>query len=143
MQRTLTIIKPDAVGKNLAGGVLDCFERAGLRIVAAKMLWLQREQAEAFYYVHKEREFFGSLCEFMSSGPCIVAVLEGEDAIKKARAIMGATDPKNAEEGTIRKQFASSVQENAVHGSDAPATAEFEIGFFFSKFEIMQTKRKN
>ena len=143
MERTLTIAKPDSVAKNATSEVLVFFERAGLRVVAAKMVWLTKGQAEAFYYVHRERPFYGSLCDLMSSGPCVVAILEGEDAISRVRSIMGATDPGDAAEGTIRRKLASSIQENAVHGSDSLASAEFEIGFFFSKLEIMQTERKD
>ncbi len=143
MERTLTIVKPDSVASNVASEVLGFFERAGLRLAAVKMLWLSKEQAEAFYCVHKDRPFYGSLCDFMSSGPCVVAILEGDDAISRAREIMGATNPSDAKEGTIRKRLASSIQENAVHGSDSPSSAESEISFFFSKLEIMQTERKN
>ena len=143
LERTLTIAKPDSVAKNATSEVLVFFERAGLRVVAAKMVWLTKGQGEAFYYVHRERPFYGSLCDFMSSGPCVVAILEGEDAISRVRSIMGATDPGDAAEGTIRRKLASSIQENAVHGSDSLASAEFEIGFFFSKLEIMQTERKD
>ncbi|MBN1592098.1 MAG: nucleoside-diphosphate kinase [Candidatus Coatesbacteria bacterium] len=142
MERTLTIVKPDSVRGNVANEVLGFFERAGLRIVALKMVWLSKEQAEGFYVVHKERPFYSSLCEFMSSGPSIVAVLEGDDAIARVRTIMGATNPADALAGTIRRKLASSIQENAVHGSDSPASAEYEIGFFFSKSEIIQTERK-
>jgi len=140
-ERTLVIAKPDAVRRGLAGNVLGHFERDGLRIVGLKMVWLQRKQAEAFYHVHTEKDFFDSLCDFMSSGPCIVAVIEGDNAIDRARKIMGATDPDKAEEGTIRRLFGTSIQENAVHGSDSAASAGFEIPFFFSEYEIMQTAR--
>ena len=143
MERTLTIVKPDSVASNVAGEVLGFFERAGLRLVAVKMMWLSKDQAEAFYCVHRDRPFYGSLCDFMSSGPCVVAILEGKDAISRARAIMGATDPSDAAEGTIRRKLASSIQENAVHGSDSLSSAEFEISFFFSQLEIMQTERKD
>ena len=142
MERTLTIVKPDSVAGNVAGEVFTYFERAELRIAAAKMVWLTKRDAEAFYYVHKGKPFYDSLCDFMSSGPCIAAVLEGQDAIVKVREIMGATDPARASAGTIRSKLGRSVQHNAVHGSDSAASAEFEIGFFFSGLEIMQTERK-
>ena len=142
MERTLAIVKPDSVASNVAGEVLGFLEHAGLKIVAAKMLWLTRAQAEAFYYVHRERPFYASLCDFMSSGPCMAAIAEGEDAISRVRSIMGATDPAEAAAGTIRDKLGTSIQQNAVHGSDSPASAEFEIGFFFSRLEIMQTERK-
>jgi len=142
LERTLTIVKPDSVASNVAGEVLAFLERAGLKIVAAKMLWLTKAQAEAFYYVHTERPFYASLCDFMSSGPCMVAIVEGRDAISRVRSIMGATDPAKAAAGTIRDKLGTSIQQNAVHGSDSPASAEFEIGFFFSRLEIMQTERK-
>lgn len=143
MERTLTIVKPDAVKRGVTAEVLSFFERDGLVLLAAKMVWLTKRQAQAFYYVHKEREFYSSLCEFMSSGPCLAAVLEGEGAISRVRAAMGATDPKKAAEGTIRRRFGSSIQENAVHGSDSPESAEFELGFFFSGLEIIQNERKD
>lgn len=136
VERTLSIIKPDAVGKNLIGKIYSRFEEAGLRIVAARMLHLSREQAEQFYAVHKERPFYGDLVAFMTSGPVMVQVLEGEDAIARNREVMGATDPKKAAPGTIRADFADNVEENAVHGSDAPETAATEIAFFFSDTEI-------
>ncbi|RLC47348.1 MAG: nucleoside-diphosphate kinase [Candidatus Coatesbacteria bacterium] len=142
MERTLTIVKPDSVANNVAGEVLSYFERAGLRVVAAKMVWLTKRDAEAFYYVHKGKPFYDSLCDFMSGGPCVVAVLEGANAIARVREIMGATDPAKAAAGTIRNKLGTSIQENAVHGSDSAASAEFEIGFFFSRLEIMQTERK-
>ena len=131
VERTLSIIKPDAVGKNVIGQIYDRFEKAGLNIVAAKMVHLSKDQAEGFYAVHKERAFFNDLVEFMTSGPVVVQVLEGESAIARNREIMGATNPADAEPGTIRADFAKTVDENAVHGSDAPETAEVEIGFFF------------
>jgi len=143
MERTLVIVKPDSVAQNVAGEVMAFFERASLKIIAAKMLWLTKRQAEAFYYVHKERPFYASLCDFMSSGPCIAAVLEGADAISRVRSIMGATDPGKAVEGTVRERLGTSIQQNAVHGSDSPSSAEFEIGFFFSRLEIMQTHRED
>jgi len=130
-KRTLSIIKPDAVAKNHIGAIYDRFERAGLRIVAARMLQLTREQASAFYTVHQARPFFGELVDYMTSGPILVQVLEGEDAIARNREVMGATDPAQAEPGTIRADFATDVSENAVHGSDAPETAATEIAFFF------------
>ncbi len=130
-ERTLSIIKPDAVAKNAIGDIISRFEKAGLKVVAARMMHLSREQAEGFYEVHKERPFFNDLVEFMISGPVVVQVLEGEGAIAKNRDIMGATNPKEAAPGTIRADFAVSIDENAVHGSDAPETAEREIAFFF------------
>ena len=136
MQRTLSIIKPDALAKNVIGEIYTRFERAGLRIVAARMMHLSREQAEGFYAVHRERPFFNDLVEFMLSGPVMVQVLEGEDAIDRNRELMGATDPRQAAPGTIRADFASSIDANAVHGSDAPETAAQEIGFFFGDDEI-------
>ncbi|WP_017942415.1 MULTISPECIES: nucleoside-diphosphate kinase [unclassified Thioalkalivibrio] len=131
VERTLSIIKPDAVAKNAIGDIIGRFEKAGLKVVGARMMHLSREQAEGFYDVHKERPFFNDLVEFMISGPVLVQVLEGEDAIAKNRDIMGATNPKEAAPGTIRADFAVSIDENAVHGSDAPETAEREIAFFF------------
>ena len=131
IERTLSIVKPDAVGKNHIGVIYDRFEQAGLRIVAARMLHLTREQAGAFYAVHQERPFFGELVDFMTSGPIMVQVLEGEDAIARNREVMGATDPAKAAPGSIRADFATKVAENAVHGSDAPETAATEIAFFF------------
>ncbi len=141
VERTLSIIKPDAVAKNVIGQIYDRFERAGLRIVAAKMLHLTREQAGAFYAVHKERPFYDDLVAFMTSGPVMVQVLEGEDAIAKNREVMGATNPKEAAPGTIRADFAQTVDENAVHGSDGPDTAKAEIAFFFSEIEICPRTR--
>jgi len=131
VEATLSIIKPDAVAKNHIGTIYDRFERAGLRIVAARMLRLTREQASAFYAVHQERPFFGELVNYMTSGPIMVQVLEGEDAVARNRKVMGATDPKKADPGTIRADFATDVSENAVHGSDAQETAATEIAFFF------------
>jgi len=131
IERTLSIIKPDAVKAGRAGRILSRIETSGFRIVALQMRQLSRAEAEGFYYVHKERPFFKSLCEFMSSGPCIPMVLEREDAIARLREIMGATDPAKAAEGTIRKDFAASIEANAIHGSDAPETARFETGYFF------------
>lgn len=136
VEQTLSIIKPDAVKKNIIGEIERRFELGGLRIVAAKMLHLKREQAEGFYAVHRERPFFGDLCKYMCSGPVVVQVLEGEDAIRKNRDIMGATNPKDADPGTIRADFADSIEANAVHGSDASETAKQEIEFFFKPDEI-------
>lgn len=135
-ERTLSIVKPSAVADNNIGAILNKFEAAGLTIVAAKMLQLSREQAEGFYAVHSERPFFGELVDFMISGPIMVQVLEGEDAIKRNRDIMGATNPAEAEAGTIRAEFGKDISENAVHGSDAPETAKDEIAFFFKDDEI-------
>lgn len=140
VERTLSIIKPDAVAKNVIGQIYQRFEQAGLGIVAAKMLHLTKEQAEKFYAVHKERPFFNALVAFISSGPVMVQVLEGENAILHHREIMGATDPKQAAPGTIRADFANSIDENAVHGSDAPETAKQEIEFFFKEDEIHSRK---
>ncbi len=140
-QRTLSIVKPDAVGKNLIGEIYRRFEAAGLRIVAAKMLHLSQAEAEGFYAVHKERPFFHDLVKFMISGPVMVQVLEGDEAIQKNRDIMGATNPKNAAPGTIRADLAASVEENAVHGSDGPDTAATEIGYFFSALELCPRTR--
>jgi len=136
IERTFSIVKPDAVAKNCIGEIYSRFEKAGLKIVAAKMLHLSREQAEGFYAVHKERPFFKDLVEFMISGPVMVQVLEGENAIMANRAVMGATNPKDAEPGTIRADFATSIDENAVHGSDGPDTAKVEIAYFFADSEI-------
>ncbi len=141
VERTLSIIKPDAVAKNVIGQIYDRFERAGLCIVGAKMLHLSREQAEGFYAVHKERPFFNDLVAFMTSGPVMVQVLEGEDAIARNREVMGATDPAEAAPGTIRADFAQSIDENAVHGSDGPDTARTEIAFFFRPDEIYPRTR--
>ena len=137
IQRTFSIIKPDATKRNLTGKIISKFEDAGLRIVASKRIQMTREQAEGFYAVHKERPFFGELVDFMISGPVVVQVLEGEDAIAKNREVMGATNPENAEPGTIRKEFALSVGENSVHGSDAPETAAQEIKYFFKDEELV------
>lgn len=135
-ERTLSIVKPDAVKKNVIGDILRRFEAAGLKIVATKMVSLSKAEAEGFYAVHKERPFFGSLTDFMSSGPILVSVLEGDRAIQAHRKIMGATNPDEADEGTIRKDFATNIEQNAVHGSDAPETAQWEIGYFFSGLEL-------
>ena len=136
-ERTLSIIKPDATKRNLTGKINAKFEEAGLRIVAQKRIQLTKEQAGVFYAVHAERPFYDELCEFMASGPVVVQVLEGENAISRNREVMGATNPKDAAPGTIRAEFAESVGENSVHGSDAPETAEHEIGYFFSGLELV------
>jgi nucleoside-diphosphate kinase len=136
IERTLSIIKPDAVAKNVIGKIVSRFEAAGLKIVAAKLVHLSRSEAEQFYAVHKERPFFKDLVEFMISGPVFVQVLEGEDAIAKNRDLMGATDPKKAAAGTIRADFADSIDANAVHGSDAPETAKIEVAFFFAGLNV-------
>lgn len=137
VERTLSIIKPDATRRGLTGRINTRFEEAGLRIVAQKRIRLTREIAENFYEVHKDRSFFGDLCTFMTSGPVVVQVLEGEDAIVRNREIMGATNPANAEENTIRKEFGETVEANSVHGSDSSETATREIFFFFSEVEIV------
>ncbi len=136
VERTFSIIKPDAVAKNAVGQILARFEGAGLKIIAARMLHLTRKQAEGFYAVHRERPFFKDLVEFMISGPVLLQVLQGDNAIQKNRDLMGATDPKKAAKGTIRADFAASIDANAVHGSDPPETARSEIEFFFPKGEI-------
>lgn len=136
IERTLSIIKPDAVAKNVIGQIYSRFEQAGLRVVAARMRHLSRREAEGFYAVHRERPFFGDLVEFMVSGPVMVQVLEGESAISRNRELMGATDPKQAAPGTIRADFAESIDANAVHGSDGPDTAREEIAFFFPAMDI-------
>lgn len=136
MERTLSIIKPDAVAKNVIGEIYTRFERAGLKIVAARMKHLTREQAEGFYAVHRERPFFNDLVGFMTSGPVMIQVLEGEDAIARNRELMGATDPRQAAPGTIRADFATSIDANAVHGSDGEETAQSEIAFFFGDDEL-------
>ena len=135
-ERTISIIKPDAVAKNVIGEIYSRFEKAGLKIVASKMMQLSEEKAGEFYAVHKERPFYGELVAFMTSGPVMVQILEGEDAIAKNREVMGATNPKEAAAGTIRADFAESIDENAVHGSDGPDTAKSEMAFFFSDDEI-------
>lgn len=140
-ERTLSIIKPDAVASNRIGAICKRFEDAGLRIVGARMLHLSREQAEGFYAVHRERPFFHDLVAFMTSGPVLVQVLEGTNAIDENRRIMGATDPKQADPGTIRADFATNIEENAVHGSDSPETAATEIAFFFADGEICERTR--
>ena len=136
-QRTFSIIKPDAVRKGFAGAILAEIYKAGFQIAAIKKLSISKEQAQGFYYVHKERPFFGDLTTFMSSGPMVLLVLEKDNAIADLRKLMGATNPANAEEGTIRKKFAGSIQENAIHGSDAQETAAFEIGYWFAGYELV------
>lgn len=136
IERTLSIIKPDAVAKNVIGQIYSRFESNNLKIVASKMKWLSRQEAEAFYAVHRERPFFKDLVDFMVSGPVQIQVLEGENAIMKNRELMGATDPKKAAKGTIRADFAQSIDANAVHGSDSPETAAVEIAFFFPQMDI-------
>ena len=136
VERTLSIIKPDAVAKNVIGEIYSRFERAGLKIVAARMMWLARPDAEGFYAVHRGRAFFADLVEFMTSGPVMIQVLEGENAIARNRDLMGATDPRKAATGTIRADFAQSIDANAVHGSDGPETARAEVAYFFPTLEI-------
>ncbi len=137
MERTLAIIKPDAVRANRTGAILEVIEDSGLRPIALRMLRLSREQAESFYAVHRDRPFFDSLVKFMTSGPVVVSCLEGEDAIEAYRALMGATDPAQAAEGTLRKRFATNVEQNACHGSDAPETAAVEASFFFRELDLV------
>jgi nucleoside-diphosphate kinase len=141
VERTFSIVKPDAVAKNHIGDIYSRFEKGGLRIIASKMLHLSKEQAEGFYAVHKERPFFNDLVQFMTSGPVMVQVLEGENAIARNRELMGATNPQQAAAGTIRADFAQTVDENAVHGSDGPDTAKQEIAFFFTEDEICARTR--
>jgi len=136
VERTLSIIKPDAVARNVIGRISARFEEAGLKIVAARMTWLSRTEAEGFYAVHKDRPFFKDLVEYMTSGPVMIQVLEGEDAVRKNRDLMGATDPRKAAQGTIRADFAQSIDANAVHGSDSPQSAVTEVAFFFPKQQI-------
>ena len=137
MQKTFSILKPDTVSAGKAGGVINEIEKAGFRIRAMKMLHLTEAQAQGFYYVHKERPFFGSLVKFMTEGPIVAMVLESENAIEKLRKVMGATDPAKAENGTIRKQFGTNIERNAIHGSDGPETAAFEIAYFFNQLEVV------
>ncbi|WP_460178085.1 nucleoside-diphosphate kinase [Thermodesulfovibrio hydrogeniphilus] len=137
MEKTLVIIKPDAVSKNLIGEIISRFEKQGLRVAALKKIKMSKEQAKGFYIVHKDRPFYESLTDFMSEGPVVVMVLEGEDAIARVRKIMGATNPAQAEEGTIRKDFAENIERNAVHGSDSSQSAAYEIPYFFSALEII------
>ena len=141
IERTLSIVKPDGVGRNLIGDVYRRFEQAGLRVIAARMMQLSTTEAEGFYSVHSERPFFKDLVRFMTSGPVMVQVLEGEGAIAKNREVMGATDPKKAAKGTIRADLATSIDENIVHGSDAPETAAREIGYFFREIELCPRTR--
>jgi len=138
MERTLSIVKPDGVQKHLIGEVVKRFEDAGLKVVALKMIWMDKKEAEGFYAVHRGKAFFESLTIFMSSGPAVVMVLEGQGAISKTRELMGATDPKKAKEGTLRCQFATNIERNVVHGSDAPETAAFEIKYFFNSLEMFE-----
>ena len=138
VEKTLSIIKPDAVKRDLTGKIIAMFEEKGLRVVAQKKIWLSKEQAGSFSDIHRDRPFFGELCEFMSSGPIVVQVLQGNSAIELNREIMGATNPEQAEAGTIRKEFALSMTENSAHGSDSPETATEEISFFFSGLEVLQ-----
>ncbi len=137
MERTLGIIKPDAVSKGYAGKILAIIEEKGFKIVGLKKIRLTKEKAEGFYYVHKDKPFFGSLTDFMSEGPIIVMVLEKENAIAEWRKLMGATNPENAEEGTLRKMFAENIERNAVHGSDSPESAKYEISYFFNALELV------
>jgi len=137
VQRTFTILKPDTVKAGNAGRVIDRLIKEGFQIRAMKLVHLTKAQAEGFYYVHKERPFFGSLVEFMSEGPIVPIVLEADNAIEKLRKVMGATDPAKADAGTIRKEFATNIERNAIHGSDGPDTAAFEIGYFFNRLEIL------
>jgi nucleoside-diphosphate kinase len=137
MQKTFTILKPDTIRAGRAGAIISEIEKAGFRIRAMKMLHLTEPQAQGFYYVHKERPFFGSLVKFMTEGPIVAMVLEADNAIEKLRKVMGATDPAKAEDGSIRKQFGTNIERNAIHGSDGPETAAFEIGYFFNQLEIV------
>jgi nucleoside-diphosphate kinase len=143
MERTLSIIKPDGVARSLIGEVITRFEVNNLKIAAMKMIYMTKAQAQGFYAVHTERPFFGSLTDFMSSGPVVVMVLEGENVIEKYRELMGATDYKEAAEGTIRKDFATDIEKNIVHGSDSPESADFEIGYFFNSFEVCSVNGYN
>ena len=136
MERTFAIIKPDAVKKGYAGRILSRIEEAGFRVCALRMIHMSKREAQGFYYVHKERPFFGGLTDFMSSAPCLVMCLEAPDAIRKWRELMGATDPAKAADGTLRKEFGASIDNNATHGSDAPETAAFELGYFFRGMEL-------
>ncbi|MCK5540956.1 MAG: nucleoside-diphosphate kinase [Deltaproteobacteria bacterium] len=138
-EKTLSIIKPDAVAKGVIGQIIDCFTGSDLKIAALKMIHMSKREAQGFYAVHKERPFFDSLTDFMSSGPAVVMVLSGENAISKNRELMGTTNPAEAAEGTLRKRFASDIEKNAVHGSDAPETAREEIGYFFPELEIVNS----
>jgi nucleoside-diphosphate kinase len=138
VERTLAIIKPDATGRHQSGSILQQYEKAGLIPVAVKLVRLTKAQAEGFYYVHKQRPFFDSLCSFMSSGPILVLALEGEDAVKRHRDLMGATDPAKAAQGTLRQMFGTHIEHNAVHGSDSPETAKLELEYFFNALEMPQ-----
>jgi nucleoside-diphosphate kinase len=138
MEKTLSIVKPDGVAKNLIGEVIKRFQENGLKLIGLKMIRMDKEEAEGFYAVHRGKAFFESLTDFMSSGPSVVMVLEGEKAISKTRDLMGATDPAKAKEGTLRRQFAANIERNIVHGSDAPETAASEIGYFFNALEIFK-----
>lgn len=140
MERTLSIVKPDGVAKNLIGEVIKRFETNGLQVIGLKMIHMDKKEAEGFYAVHRGKPFYESLTRFMSSGPSVVMVLEGQDAISKVRTLMGATDPSKAEEGTLRRQYASDIEKNIVHGSDSPQTASFEIGYFFNALEIFSPR---
>lgn len=135
LENTLSIVKPDGTSKNLIGEVIGRFEKKGLKVIGLRMVHITKKQAEGFYYVHRERPFYPSLTDFMSSGPCVVMVLQGDNAISKVREIMGATNPEEAAERTIRKDFALNIEQNIVHGSDSPESAEFEIGYFFNSLE--------
>ena len=135
-ERTFSIVKPDAVAANTIGGVLGLIEKGGLHVLASKMIHMTKRQAEGFYAVHKDRPFFGDLTDFMSEGPCVVSVLEGDNAIAKYRDVLGATNPAEAADGTIRKLYGTNIERNAAHGSDAPDTAAFEIGYFFNNLEV-------
>ncbi len=139
MERTLSIVKPDGVQRHLIGEVIKRFEDHGLKVIGLKMISMDKRQAEGFYAVHREKPFFESLTTFMSSGPAVVMVLEGDRAIAKTRELMGATDPRQAKEGTLRRQYATNIEKNIVHGSDAPETAAFEINYFFNALEIFQS----
>ncbi len=138
MERTLSIVKPDGIQKHLIGEVIKRFEDHGLKVIGLKMISMNRKEAEGFYAVHRGKPFFESLTAFMSSGPSVVMVLEGEGAISKTRELMGATDPKQAKQGTLRRQFATNIEKNVVHGSDAPETAAFEIKYFFNSLEVLE-----
>jgi nucleoside-diphosphate kinase len=138
IERTFSIVKPDAVAKNTIGGVLGLIEKGGLQVIASKMIHMSKKEAEGFYAVHKERPFFGELTNFMSEGPCVVSVLEGENAIARYREILGATNPEEADAGTVRKDYGTNIERNAAHGSDATDTAAFEIGYFFNALEIRE-----
>jgi nucleoside-diphosphate kinase len=138
MEKTLSIVKPDGVQKHLIGEVMKRFESHGLKVMGLKMIWMDKKEAEGFYAVHRGKPFFESLTTFMSSGPSVVMVLKGDDAISKTRELMGATDPKQAKEGTLRRQFATNIERNIVHGSDGPDTAAFEIRYFFNALEIFE-----